>query len=265
MIQLPTEAEPVVVVCGDALDAMRELPDGCVDLVVTSPPYNQLHGSGITGGGMMKANGFCRTAHEIGYADDMPEPDYQAWLASVVAECLRVSRGLVWVNHKTRYRDGVAIHPLQFLGFPVYSEVIWDRGGSMALNCKRFAPSHETIIAFGKPSYWDDSSNRLMSVWRISPRREDGANGHPCPYPVSLPRRCIKASCEPGGLVFDPFAGSGTTGVAAALEGRRCFLIEKDAAYCDIIRRRVAEAQSDGMFAGVAAEQPNLFPDEEAP
>jgi DNA modification methylase len=249
MIELPTEANPVTVIEGDCLEILRALPDGCVDAVVTSPPYNQLYGSGISGGGMMKRNGFCLAAKEIGYADNMPEPEYQAWLSSVIAECLRVSRGLVWVNHKTRYRDGVAIHPLQFLRFPVYSEVIWDRGVSMALNCKRFAPSHETIIAFGKPHYWDDSANRAMSVWRISPRRDDGVKGHPCPYPVELPRRCLRACVPLGGLVLDCFGGSGTTGVAAALEGRRCILIEKEPQYAEICRKRIAKVLDMGLFA----------------
>jgi len=183
VIELPTEDEPVKVVCGDALEVLRALPDGCVDVAVTSPPYNQLNGSGINGGGMMKRNGFTQTAKRIGYADDMPEGDYQSWLRGVVTELTRVCRGLVWVNHKVRYRDGAAIHPLAFLPFPIHSEVIWDRGGSMALNCKRFAPSHEVIYGFGSPSFWDDSSNSLMSVWRIPAHREEGGQGAPLPVP----------------------------------------------------------------------------------
>ncbi len=67
MIDLPTEENPVTVIEGDCLDVLRALPDGCVDAVVTSPPYNQLHGSGISGGGMMKRNGFCEVARNIGY------------------------------------------------------------------------------------------------------------------------------------------------------------------------------------------------------
>lgn len=257
MIDLPTESDPVRIVCGDALEVLRSLPAGCVDAVVTSPPYNQLRGSGIHGGGMMKRNSFMLTAQQIGYADDMPEPDYQQWLSAVVAECLRISRGLVWVNHKTRYRDGVAVHPLHFLRFPVYSEVVWDRGGSMALNCRRFAPSHEFLFAFGLPTSWHNSSNALMSVWRISPSREDGAEGHPCPFPVELPRRCIASSTDSGDLILDPFGGSGTTAVAALHEGRRCLLIEKEPKYCDIARRRVDEAL--GVGRGSLFTQGDLF------
>ena len=252
MVDLPTEAEPVKVIHGDCLDVLRAMPDGCVDAVVTSPPYNQLGERGTTGGGMMKRNGFMLKAKQIGYADDMPELEYQAFVAEVVTQCLRVSSGLVWVNHKTRYRDGVGIHPLEFLRFPIYSEVVWDRGRSMALNCKRFAPSHELLYAFGKPGFWNNSSNTLMTVWRISPQREDGGRGHPCPFPVELPRRCIASSSRPGDLILDPFGGSGTTAVAALHEGRRCLIVEKDAGYCDIIRRRVAEAQGVGAGSFLA-------------
>lgn len=262
-IELPTEGDPVKVVCADCLDVLPRLPDGCVDAVVTSPPYNQL-GSRIPpgGSGMFRGNGFVTTVNAIGYADDMPEEEYQSWITSIVAECLRVSCGLVWVNHKTRYRDGAAIHPLAFLPFPLYSEVVWDRGGSMAMNCKRFAPSHEFVFGFGKPTYWNDDKNALMSVWRISPNREPGARGHPCPYPIAIPRQCIAASTPPGGLVLDPFGGSGTTAVAALHEGRRCLIIERDPGYCDIIRRRVAEAQGVGKGSLLAPEQPGLFDEE---
>jgi site-specific DNA-methyltransferase (adenine-specific) len=56
----------------------------------------------------------------------------------------------------------------------------------------------------------------------------------------------------PNGIILDPFAGSGTTGVAALLEGRRCILIEKDPHYCDVIRKRIADAKTADLFAKVS-------------
>jgi hypothetical protein len=76
-------------------------------------------------------------------------------------------------------------------------------------------------------------------------------NGHPCPKPLGWMRWLVKKATLPGELVLDPFAGSGTTGVAALLEGRRAVLIEKEPAYCDIARRRVAEAMGGGLLAAV--------------
>lgn len=171
----------------------------------------------------------------------MPEAAYQEWLARVVGECLRVSKGLVWINHKIRYRDGQAIHPARFLPFPIYSEVIWARAGSMALNCRRFAPSHECLWGFGKPHWWNNASNRLLSVWRIP--QVVNRTDHPCPFPVEIARRPIEASCPPDGIVLDPFAGSGTTGVACIKTGRRFIGIEKDPGYFAVAEKRIAEAQ----------------------
>jgi DNA modification methylase len=76
---------------------------------------------------------------------------------------------------------------------------------------------------------------------------ESGGRSHPTEKPVSLLRDIIK-KLPTGALILDPFAGSGTTGVAAALEGRRCILIEKDPAYAELCRQRVKNVLSAGMF-----------------
>ncbi len=229
---------------GDCLDVLRAMPNGSVDAVVTSPPYNTLPAkhspSGLHGERKSGVNKWIAKA-ATGYADQRNEDEYQAWLREVVTECLRVSRGLVWINHKTRYRDGYAVHPARMLPFPIYAEVIWDRGGSMALNCKRYAPSHECLLAFGDRAYWDDSLNTTMSVWRISPQRSDE---HPCPFPIEIARRPIVSSCPPDGTVLDPFTGSGTTGIACMNEGRNFIGIERDEGYHAIAKRRIEEAKA---------------------
>lgn len=236
-------------------DCLVELPKLAargvvVDAVVTSPPYNTLPQSGEATG-MHRGNKWVQKAgggYE-GHADNLDEREYQVWLGRVVGLCLELSRGLVWVNHKIRYRDGVGVHPLRFLPYPIYSEVIWDRGGSMALNCKRFAPSHEVIYGFGRPQFWDDEANTLMSVWRINPQLSDL---HPCPFPVEIPRRLIRASVPKGGTVLDPFAGSCTTGEAAIIEGRNFIGIEQSADYCAIGEARIQRAK------GIPADIPRL-------
>jgi len=228
---------------GDCLPFLRGMEAGSVDVVVTSPPYNTLptsdNPSGLHAERKNGVNKWMKRAASA-YADNRPEDEYQSWVRIVIAECLRVSRGLVWVNHKVRYRDGVGVHPLRFLPFDLYSEVIWDRRGSMALNCKRYAPSHEALYAFGHPHYWNDDANMLMSVWQMPFDRDD--NPHPCAFPVNLVKPIIVSSCPPGGLVLDPFAGSGSTGVAAVMEGRRFVGIELDPGYADLARRRIAAA-----------------------
>lgn len=77
-------------------------------------------------------------------------------------------------------------------------------------------------------------------------------NTHPTVKPIALMKWLVKLVTPPDGLTLDPFAGSGTTGKAAANTGRRAVLIEREAAYADIARRRVAEAMGTGLLAGIA-------------
>jgi len=220
------------------------MPDNSVDITITSPPYNQL-GLRIPSNptGMHRNNTFYRNVCKIGYADDIDETDYQQWVRNIVEECMRISRGLVWINHKIRYRDGVGIHPISFLPYPLWAYVVWDRGGSMILNSRRYAQSDEMIMGFGRPHYWDSACNTMMTVWRISPNREPGTNGHPCPFPCAIPDRLIRASCPHDAIVLDPFMGTGTTGVAAHNLGRSFVGIEIERDYYEIAQRRIEAAQ----------------------
>lgn len=235
------------VIEGDCLNIMHGMAGKSVDICITSPPYNTLPTENKPSGlHAERKNGINLWMEKAanGYFDHRDEREYQHWLYEVMCELQRITKGIVWINHKVRYRNGVAIHPVRFLPFPIYSEIIWDRGGSMALNCKRFSPSHEVILGFGSPHYWEDSVNKLMSVWRINPAHGD----HPCPFPIEIPRRLIRASCPPSGLVLDPFAGSGTTGVACTETNHNFIGIEIDPDYCAIARKRIAEAAMQGVL-----------------
>lgn len=224
---------------GDCREILPTLD--CVDITFSSPPYNQIPettSSGLMAEGSRKLNS--------GYdsiSDDMPEEEYVAFVVGVFKHCVKLSRGLVWINHKTRYRDRAGIHPLQMFPWPFYSEVVWDRGGSITLNARKFAPSHEYIYGFGTPHYWDSSKNTLMSVWRIDPERN--IKSHPCPFPLSIVSRCIVASCPPGGKVLDPFMGSGTTLLAAKLEGLEAVGIELSEKYCEAAVKRLQQNTLD--------------------
>jgi hypothetical protein len=173
----------------------------------------------------------------------MPEADYQDWMREVFVACRAITRGLVWINHKTRFRDRSGIHPLQIFPWPFYSEVVWDRGGSITLNAKKFAPSHEFMYAFGTPHYWDDAANTQMTIWRVNPERN--VPGHPCPFPLTIAARCIGASCPPGGVALDPFMGSGTTLRAAKDLGRKAIGIEIEERYCEIAAKRLSQRVLD--------------------
>lgn len=218
---------------------MQELQDNSIDITVTSPPYNTLpakhNPSGKEADRKSGINKWMKQASES-YYDYRPEEEYQKWLHGIVKDCLRVSKGLVWINHKIRYRNKQAVHPVRFLDFSLYAEVVWDRCSSMALNCKRYAPSHEYFLAFGERHYWDDIFNSLFSVWRIPPRRSED---HPCPYPPRIINRLIISSCPKGGIVLDPFMGIGTTGVVCVKKNRRFIGIEKEQKYFDLAVKEI--------------------------
>lgn len=227
---------------GDCRELLPLIEPGSVDLVVTSPPYNTLPSShapsGLHAERKSGVNQWIKKAAE-GYADSMPEDEYQSWLLEILEMCRRACAGMLWVNHKIRYRDGFAIHPARMFPWPIYSEVIWDRGGSLALNCKRYAPSTEHLIGFDRPKQWNDEQNRLMSVWRIPPDTND--NAHPCSYPIAIASRPIESATSEGETILDPFAGSGTTLRAAKDLGRCCIGIEIEERYCEIAKRRLSQ------------------------
>lgn len=234
---------------GDCLSIMPELT---ADVVITSPPYNTLEPSAKPSGlhAERKTGKNAWMDKQGNYFDQRSEPEYQAWQQDVLDACLKVAP-LVWINHKTRYRDGVGIHPLTFYKAPLFAEVVWDRGISMALNCGRYAPSHEYWFAFGKPAFWDDTLNAKMSVWRVPPGIEkDKDNDHPCPYPPKLVEPLIQSSAHVYATVLDPFMGSGSTGVACHRLGRKFIGIELEPRFFDMACERLENAQrQEKLFA----------------
>ena len=243
MSRVETIGNGVTLYLGDCREILPTL--GKVDAVVTSPPYNTLPSSAKASGLHAERKGGGNQWLEraaAGYSDQMPEADYQSWLNDILQKCSDLSVGLIWVNHKIRYRDGEAIHPVRMITLPIYAEVIWNRKISMALNCRRFAPAHEGFWAFGSAGYWDDKNNALMSVWDIPPAQRDAGNDHPCPYPERLVRPIIESSAPLGGVVLDPFMGSGTTGVVCLKVGRSFVGIEKEEKYFDIACTRIEKS-----------------------
>ena len=109
---------------GDCLELMKEMPDGSVDLIITSPPYN-LGNTHHTGNKRFKPYGK--------HNDDMKELDYQDWQVEVLNECFRILKddGSMLYNHKNRISKGVQITPYQWLlktDFVIKQEVVWQNG-----------------------------------------------------------------------------------------------------------------------------------------
>lgn len=112
----------------------------------------------------------------------------------------------------------------------------------------KWYPRHEEIFMFtkGKPSYFNEDMAAMTDVWEISHIQ---ANKHPAPFPYNLARRAISASCPKGGLVYDPFMGSGTTALASVDLGVDYIGTEISPDYIKYAESRI----------GVKASEPTLF------
>lgn len=212
-VKMPTESEPAVVVWGDCLETMAGLPSGSVDAVVTDPPYG---------------------TKKTPWDDSIDR--------NIIEECLRVSRGYcVFCYSNTRLWHILGI--IHALGRDAWV-IAWHKSNAMGFE-RRFAPQWVPVVCVhssGLPFWGKD----LVTV-PIVPQNV----GHPTPKPLRLMEWLVVKACPPGGLVLDPFGGSGTTAIAAIREGRRCLLIEKEERYADIAQKRVTEAMGTGLLAGV--------------
>lgn len=244
-----------IIYCGDCIDILSKLPNLCLDLIVTSPPYNQNIDS-FSPSGLHKESNWINKISS-GYKDSMLEIDYQKWQISILNECYRILKksGSLFYNHKIRWREGVLIHPviwLRDIQFRLRQEIIWSRNGSCTLNAKMFAPSDERIYWFDKNGHkWNQECVSYFTVWNIP---SVNFKDHPCVFPELIPQRAINATTDINDIVLDPFFGSGTTGVAAKKLGRKYIGIELSKEYCKIAARRlgvwvtVPENERSGFF-----------------
>ncbi|MGZ6925880.1 MAG: DNA-methyltransferase [Acidimicrobiia bacterium] len=256
------------IVVGDARD-MAGVPDACVALVVTSPPY------------------FAGNAYEEEMGQGHVPADYVAYLEmlrDVFAECARVLEpgGRIAVNvanlgrkpYRSLASDITAI--LQDdLGLLLRGEVVWVKGkgatGSTAWGSFQSAANpvlrdlSERIViaskgrfdrAVGRPRRAQDGlphentiskeefMEATLDVWNIAPESAKRV-GHPAPFPVELPGRCIRLFTYVDDVVLDPFMGSGTTAVAALQNGRHFLGFETDPTYVALAEQRIAAARAE--------------------
>ena len=230
------------IICGDAATEMRKLPDGSIDLIVTSPPYNLKNSSG---NGMKDGRGgkWKNAALVNGYAtydDNMPYDEYIKWQRECLSEMLRLipDTGAIFYNHKWRVQNGLIQDRHEILeGFPVRQIIIWRRKGGINFNRGYFLPTYEVIYLIAKKNFaLAKHANAYGDVWEFT---QEQKNLHPAPFPVPLIERIISSTTAQ--TVLDPFMGSGTTAVAAKNLGRSYIGIEISPEYCELARKRIAK------------------------
>lgn len=233
-------------------EAMTDLPDNCVHLMVTSPPYN------------------------VGkeYDEDFTLDEYLAFLGRVWREVWRVlvPGGRACINIANLGRkpylplNAFIARQMIDIGFLMRGEIIWNKAGhaspSTAWGSWK-SPSnptlrdvHEYILVFSKQRFGrskkrpddqpdrestisrDDFLEHTKSVWTFPPEPARRV-GHPAPFPVELPRRLIELYTFAGEVVLDPFMGSGQTAIAALKTGRHYVGYEVSAEYAALAGNRI--------------------------
>lgn len=228
-----------------------------VDVVVTSPPYNL----GVSSGGgfgdirkypAAKVGKWSGGALAQGYADhtdDMDPAEYRSWQAGVLRLCWAqvCDTGAIFYNHKPRVQAGLLECPTDWNpGLPLRQIIVWDRGSGMNFAPTHYCPQQEWIVVYAKPAFrLAAKGSGVGDVWRIPPERNVD---HPAPFPVALPERVIATTGA--GSVLDPFAGSGSSLVAAKRCGVKAIGIELSERYCEIAAKRLAQGVLD--FGGSA-------------
>jgi len=256
-------SEKIVLLNDDFLTTSALEPNS-VDLIVTSPPYNV----------DIKYNS---------HRDNSSYQDYLEFTRAWLDKCLQVLKddGRFCLNipldkNKGGQQSvGADITTLaKEVGFQYHSTVVWNEGnisrrtawGSwMSATAPYVIAPVELIVLLYKKRWRKTSGSRksditktefmnwTSGIWTFSGESKKKI-GHPAPFPIELPRRCIKLFSFVGDTVLDPFAGSGTTLVAAAMLDRKGIGIEIDAKYCELAKQRILASSS-------AAQQTFLYGD----
>lgn len=228
------------IICGDCLTVMKQLPDKCVDLVVTSPPYNLKNS---TGNGMKDGRGgkWSNAALINGYAtydDNMPYDEYCEWQKNCLKEMMRLIKddGAIFYNHKWRVQNGLIQDRREIIAdFPVRQIIIWRRKGGINFNAGYFLPTYEVIYLIAKKDFkLAPKASRYGDVWEFM---QEQKNSHPAPFPVALIDRIVSSTNAQ--IILDPFMGSGTTAVVAQGLKRNFIGIELSKEYCEMAEKRL--------------------------
>ena len=237
------------ILCGDALGVLGEIPDGAIDLVVTSPPYNLKNS---TGNGMKDGRGgkWANAALQNGYThhdDCMPHGEYVEWQRNCLAEMMRIipDDGAIFYNHKWRVQGGLLQDRQDIVGgFPVRQIIIWKRKGGFNFNISYFLPTYEVIYLIAKPKFkLVTQANAHGDVWEFT---QEMNNEHPAAFPVNLIDRIVSSTNAK--VVLDPFMGSGTTAISALNFKRDYIGIDISPEYCAMAQRRIKHHQSQSKL-----------------
>jgi site-specific DNA-methyltransferase (adenine-specific) len=203
------------ITCGDCLEVMKGMPDKCVDLVLTDPPYNLSR----------KYDGTINDKRD----------DYEPWCSLWFSELQRISETVV-------LSVGVKNLPMWFRIKPPLWQFCWFKNNNMGSGSKYTNIGvWEPFLIYGNPKRLGTDGMYLPIV----PQKE--ADGHDCPKPIKLFVKIINDLSEESDTILDPFLGSGTTAIACKQLKRNFIGIEISEKYCKIAQARL-DALTQNLF-----------------
>ena len=232
------------------MQRLREIEDNSIDAIFADPPYF------LSNGGISVQSGK-QVCVDKGDWDKGGTPEYiyefnRNWL-SLCRSKLK-DDGTIWISG-THHNIHVVMRCLQELGYKVLNTITWQKTDPPPnLSCKYFNFSTELIIWARKHEKKTHKFNyetmkqlnggtQMTDVWCIPAvgKWEKNQGKHPTQKTLRLLYRIILASTNEGDTILDPFSGSGTTGIAANLLGRKYIGIEQDKKFCELsLSRRAA-------------------------
>lgn len=222
----------------DCLAGLKMLPDKCVDLVVTDPPYLIEN---------TKAGGKSKLAKSIQNMNNQIQTNNltAGFDVKILHELVRVMKNIniyIWCNHKQipMYIDFF----VKELGC-AFDILIWHKTNAMPLFNNKYLTDKEYCLYFRKSGYCNPENYAEAKTVFYQPinAKDKRQYGHPTIKPLNIIETLIRNSSKEGEVVLDPFLGSGTTAVAAVLNHRHYIGYELNDDYFDIACQRLDEVE----------------------
>ena len=235
----------------DCLAGMKQMEADSVDAVITSPPYNfglRLHTGKYTKwtpGETFGYTGLPANRYDNRVNDALSMDDYYAWQCQCIDEMLRVTKGLVFYNIMMITGNKVAFFKL--LGHyadRIREIMVWDKmSAEPAMHDGVLNREFEFVVVFDKHDckgcqlpVMNASRGTLSNVLRIGKNKN---TKHRAAFPLLLPQTIIHYFTISGGVILDPFLGSGTTAIAAIKEGRHYIGFELNRDYYNDAEKQI--------------------------
>lgn len=258
---------------GNCIEVLSQFPENSVDLIFADPPYNlQLSQE------LRRPDRSLVVAVEDGWDKFADFEEYDRFTRLWLSGCRRVLKetGTLWVigSYHNIFRVGAI---LQDLGYWILNDVVWIKSNPMPnFRGVRFTNAHETLIWAQKTKGAKYTFNyhamkslnddlQMRSDWLLplctgkERLRLDSARLHSTQKPEALLYRVLLSSSLPGGVVLDPFFGTGTTGAVAKKLGRHFIGIERDESYIKLARERIT-AVEHAVDSTLMIQEPRRLP-----